>query len=212
MLIGSVKPWLVCRAVELRVVPVSRDLVAGAALAVARGFADNEIWAWMLGGEKPVRRALPRHYRAMIRHVYAPRSSAWTTPDTLGGALWFPPERLKLSLRESFWELASLMPQLATSLGRASRWQGLVDSHHPKQPHWYLNTLSVDPGAQRGGVGTALIQPGLDRADADGVGAYLETQRRANIPFYRRFGFEETEEIKLPDSPPVWLMWRPPRG
>jgi hypothetical protein len=56
-----------------------------------------------------------------------------------------------------------------------------------------------------------LMEPGVARVDADGLGAYLETQRRANIPFYRRFGFEETGEIKLPDSPPLWTMWRPPQ-
>ena len=181
-------------------------------MAVARGFADNEIWVWMLGGEKRVRRALPRHYRAMLRHVYARRGSAWTTPDTLGGAFWYPPGTFAHSAGERFWEAASLMPHALTSIGRAARWEELIHAHHPAEPHWYLNTLAVDPDAQRGGVGSALIGPGLERADADGVGAYLETQRRANIPFYRRFGFEETEEIKLPDSPPLWLMWRPARG
>jgi predicted N-acetyltransferase YhbS len=53
-----------------------------------------------------------------------------------------------------------------------------------------------------------LIEPGLQRADAEGVGCYMETRRRANIPFYRRFGFEEVGEISLPGSPPVLRMWR----
>jgi hypothetical protein len=41
---------------------------------------------------------------------------------------------------------------------------------------------------------------------------YLETQRESNIPYYRRFGFELTDEISLHDSPPLWLMWREARG
>ena len=41
--------------------------------------------------------------------------------------------------------------------------------------------------------------------------AYLETNRESNLPYYRRFGFELTEKIALPDSPPLWLMWREPR-
>jgi predicted N-acetyltransferase YhbS len=82
--------------------------------------------------------------------------------------------------------------------------------HRPRQEHWNLNTLSVSPEAQGKGIGSALIQPGLERADADGLGCFLETQRRRNIPFYRRFGFEETDEISLHDSPPLWLMWRAP--
>jgi GNAT superfamily N-acetyltransferase len=197
---------------KTRVVQVTDELVEGAAEAVARGFADNEIWIWMLGSEERVRRALPRHYRAMIRHVYVTRDGAWTTPDTLGAALWFPPRSLELSPGERFWELISLLPSVLPALGRATRWEALIGDHRPTEDHWYLNTLAVDPGAQRGGVGTALIGPGLERADADGLGVYLETQRRANIPFYRRFGFEEGDELKLPDSPPVWTMWRPARG
>ena len=61
-------------------------------------------------------------------------------------------------------------------------------------------------------MGTALIAPGLERADAEGAPVYLETQRESNIPYYRRFGFELTDQISLPDSPPLWLMWREPRG
>ena len=33
--------------------------------------------------------------------------------------------------------------------------------------------------------------------------AYLETQREANVPYYRRFGWELTGEIALDDSPPA---------
>jgi ribosomal protein S18 acetylase RimI-like enzyme len=193
-----------------RAIPVTPELVRGAARAAAEGFFDNEIWVWLVRPEWALRRMLPRHYRAMIRHVYMPRGAAWTTPDTLGAALWFPPGTLEMSRRERLAELASMTPQVIPALGRAARWEELIAKHHPKTPHWYLQTLSVAPSAQRKGVGTALIQPGLERADADGVGAYLETQRESNIPYYRRFGFELTDEISLPDSPPLWLMWREP--
>jgi predicted N-acetyltransferase YhbS len=80
---------------------------------------------------------------------------------------------------------------------------------YPREPHWRLNSLAVRTSAQRQGIGSALIEPGLRRAEADGVACYLETQRRANIPFYRRFGFEEIGEVGLPGSPPAWRMLRP---
>ena len=196
---------------SIEAVPITPGLVRPAARAVAEGFFDNEIWVWLLPREWQRRRVLPRHYRAMIRRVYLPREGAWTTADALGAALWFPPGTLELSRRERFAEIASLLPEGIDSLGRGRRWDELLGRHHPREPHWYLQTLAVAPEAQRGGVGTALIEPGLTRADADGVGAFLETQREANIPYYERFGFGLTEEISLPDSPPLWLMWREPR-
>jgi GNAT superfamily N-acetyltransferase len=195
-----------------RAVPIAPGLVPAAAQATAEGFFDNEIWVWMLRRDWQRRRLLPRHYRAMIRRVYIPRKAAWTTPDTVGASLWFPPGTLEMSTRERLAETLSLLPEGIDCFGRGARWEELIAEHHPREPHWYLQTLSVRPSAQRRGAGTALIQPGLDGADADGVGIYLETQRESNIPFYRRFGFELTDEISLHDSPPLWLMWRPPRA
>ena len=193
-----------------RPIEITPELVRGAAQAVADGFFDNEIWVWMLRRDRQRRRLLPRHYRAMIRHVYVPRGGAWTTEDTAGAALWFPPGTLEMSRRERFAELISLLPGAIDCFPRASRWEELISKHHPREPHWYLQTLAVEPASQRRGIGTALIEPGLERADADGVGSYLETQRRDNIPYYERFGFELTDEISLHDSPPLWLMWREP--
>jgi ribosomal protein S18 acetylase RimI-like enzyme len=195
-----------------QVVSVTPELRGGAALAAARGFQDNEIWVWMVPSDRLRRRLLLRYYRGMIRVVFAPRGGAWTTTDTSGAALWYPPGTKRLTGREQLAELWAMMPWALGGMRRGIRIEQLMASHRPREPHWYLNTLSVDPAAQRRGIGSALIAPGLERADSEGLGSYLETQRRANIPFYRRFGFEEIDEISLPDSPPMWLMWRPARS
>ena len=195
-----------------RAVPITPELVRPAARAIAEGFFDNEIWVWLLPRGWQRRRLLPRHYRAMIRRVYMPRSGAWTTPDAAGASLWFPPGTLRMGRGERLAEILSLLPEGADSFRRGARWERLLAEHHPREPHWYLQTLAVTPEVQRRGHGTALIKPGLARADAEGLPVYLETQRESNIPYYRRFGFELTEEISLPDSPPLWLMWRPGRA
>jgi GNAT superfamily N-acetyltransferase len=179
--------------------------------AVAAGFHDNEIWAWMLPRDWQRHRVLRRHYVSMLRRVFAPRGTAWTTTDFGGGALWMAPGRLAQSRRERRIEMLSLMPFGVTGLGRGARFEELIARHHPRVPHWYLNTLSVRPASQRKGYGSALIEPGLALADEQGMPAYLETQRESNIPFYRRFGFELTDRVQLSDSPPLWLMWREAR-
>ena len=61
------------------------------------------------------------------------------------------------------------------------RLEAELKKHHPRQPHWYLSVLSVEPECQGLGHGSALMKPGLERADAAGSGAYLETPRPSHV-------------------------------
>jgi GNAT superfamily N-acetyltransferase len=189
-------------------VRVEANLISPAAQALAEGFHDDEIWVWLLPRGWQLRRVLPRYYEALINHVFIPRGAAWTTPDAAGGALWFPPGTEALGIGEQLRTGLALLPEGAGSLIKGLRWERLIHDSLPAVPHWRLNSLAVRPSAQHSGVGTTLIEPGLQQADAEGIGCYLETQRRRNIPYYRRFGFEEIGELGLSRSPRVWQMWR----
>jgi ribosomal protein S18 acetylase RimI-like enzyme len=93
----------------------------------------------------------------------------------------------------------------------ARRWGQVFEALarvHPREPHWYLATLGVDPLAQRGGVGSALLAHWLDAVDADATPAWLETDRQANIAFYRRAGFEVARRTEVLGTS-VWCMGRP---
>ena len=54
----------------------------------------------------------------------------------------------------------------------------------------------MEPASQGLGHGSALIAPGLERADSEGVGVWLETQTEDNLPFYPRFGFELVTRVE----------------
>jgi predicted N-acetyltransferase YhbS len=56
----------------------------------------------------------------------------------------------------------------------------------------------VSPRHQRTGVGRALLNTALARADELGTDAYLETAKPENLPYYASFGFREIGETKLP--------------
>ena len=80
----------------------------------------------------------------------------------------------------------------------------------PPDASWYLGVLATDPDRQRQGLASAAIAPVLERADRDGLGAFLETGAPENLAFYARAGFEVTDEVVLPDGPTLWGLQRSP--
>lgn len=190
-------------------VALTEHLSPAAADAVAAGFDDNEIWVWMVPADRLRRRGLRTYYRRTLREIFVPLGASWVSADAMGAAAWVPPQRWRFSKREQRAELRAMLPWMVGGLGRGQRIERLMHRHHPSEPHWYLHTLAIHPEKQRRGYGSALIEPGLNRADEEELPCYLETQRESNIPFYARFGFELTGKISLEDSPPLWTMWRP---
>ncbi|HVM55639.1 MAG TPA: GNAT family N-acetyltransferase [Acidimicrobiales bacterium] len=89
----------------------------------------------------------------------------------------------------------------------------LMEAAHPHdRPHWYLNVISTLPERHGQGLGARALRAVLDRCDADGVPAYLESSNPRNMSLYRRHGFDDHgTTIDLPDGPSLYPMWRDPR-
>jgi GNAT superfamily N-acetyltransferase len=154
---------------------------------------------------------LERFFRVQINRTFLRRGEGYTTPDLKGAAFWMTPG----SGRPGFWEVLQqipLVPIVGSRLVPTMSLLTLLESHHPKQPHYYLGTIGTDPDWQGRGIGSAMLQPVLDRCDAEGVPAYLESSKERNLAFYRRHGFEVSGELSVADGPRLWLMWREPLG
>lgn len=78
--------------------------------------------------------------------------------------------------------------------------------------HWYLMALGVAPSKQGHGLGTALLQPILSRANTENLPCYLETFTERMVRFYAKHGFTVVAEERLPNAGPVfWAMVREPQ-
>jgi len=181
---------------------------------LTRAFDDDPVPRWLFRGERRRRRGLRAFFGVQLRHVYLGRGEVWTTDDLAGAALWAPPD----TARPGWGDVLHLLPVLPylVGLGRdvadAARLLAAVDAARPRQRHWYLATLGTDPGRQRTGVGSTLLHTVLDRVDAEGLPAYLESSKESNLAFYARHGFEVTGEVHAPvGGPTLWLMSRRPR-
>ncbi|MEY2477153.1 MAG: hypothetical protein QOG87_2468 [Actinomycetota bacterium] len=175
--------------------------------AMARAFEDDPVMSWLYPG-------LPRlevFFRSFELKLHLGHDSVYTTDDVAGGAIWAPPGKWRTSVGEVIRVAPALLRATGTRLLRGLGTMRAVESKHPEEPHWYLAALGTDPSKQGKGIGSALIAPILERCDTEGVPAYLESSKEANIPFYKRHGFALTGEIQLPKGPKVWPMWRDPQ-
>jgi GNAT superfamily N-acetyltransferase len=89
------------------------------------------------------------------------------------------------------------------------KWSDEVAKNRPDDAHYYLEYLGVEPGYQGKGFGSCILKHLIAKADAQGVGCYLENATPRNLPFYQRFGFQITREKEVIGIP-SWFMWRPP--
>jgi ribosomal protein S18 acetylase RimI-like enzyme len=125
-----------------------------------------------------------------------------------GAALWLPP-----NVHPDVEQLITLL--LSTGSDEAKKDGPKVfekmGSYHPKEPHWYLPLLGVDPLHHGKGLGSALLQHALAACDQDNKFAYLESSNPKNIPFYERHGFGLLGTIQVNASPPIFPMLRKPR-
>jgi len=177
---------------------------------LARAFHDDPITAWFYPDAARRMRHARRFFAIRLRQMAA-HGLIYTTPERSGAAIWAPPGQWRESLRQSLMQLP-MLPVLLPRIVRSTHAVREIERHHPVERHFYLSVVGTDPEHQGAGVGSALLGPVLRRCDETGTGAYLESSKESNLSFYARQGFALTERIEIPGGPPLWLMWRRPRG
>jgi ribosomal protein S18 acetylase RimI-like enzyme len=184
----------------------------GVAAAMARAFADDPALGFLLGPGRREER-LTRFFSAELRVVAFPHEIVWTTDGLLGGAIWAKPGHWRVPVAASVRETPDMIGVFGRRLGLALWTRLRMERLHRGKPEsYYLAAIGLDPAQQGRGIGSALMQPMLDRMDAEGVPAYLEASSTRSRALYERHGFETTGEIELPrGGPSIWPMWRHPR-
>lgn len=195
--------------------PAVRADIGPLAAVLARAFHDDPVMRWLQ--PHPGRRAagLPGFFRAITRHHHlAGAEVAVGSGGVIGAAaLWDSPGRRQQSAGGQLLMLPGLVRAFRGRLGAAWALDEEMKAAHPEEPHWYLAIIGSEPALRGGGFGAALMRSRLQRCDAEGAPAYLESSNPDNVPYYHRFGFEVTGEIRAPGGgPTLWCMWRAPRS
>lgn len=170
-------------------------------------FAADPMTRWSWPDPRTYLEAFPKFVEAFGGEAF-PKGSAHRVDGCAGVALWLPPgvepdgeamgALMQATMKgQALMEGAQIMPQMA--------------SYHPKEPHWYLPLIGIDPQHQGKGLGGALLDHALALSDRDGVPAYLESSNPRNIGLYERHGFERLGRIQNGSSPTLVPMLRKPQ-
>jgi ribosomal protein S18 acetylase RimI-like enzyme len=188
---------------------------------LARAFHDDPPNVWLFPDEEKRRRALLGNFVMATRYGLR-YGKTYTMPNAAeGAAIWLPPDdplpSMIRMMRVGFLYFVSA--PFRFGFGTFSRFMAFMDRmeklHKRDAPrrHWYLMVLGVDPPRQGQGIGGALMQPVLERADRDRLPCYVETAKEINVSFYQKHGFEVIVEDDLPGGGPrFWTMKREPIG
>jgi GNAT superfamily N-acetyltransferase len=109
----------------------------------------------------------------------------------------------------------ALLDAMDAAMTVSKKWLGL-------EPYLYLRILAIDPAYQRRGVGSLLLDGGMEIADRCGIQSYLEATK-VGRPLYARYGYEDREYMDFDvvkyaptakDDPPhqFMVMIRPAGG
>src|SRR5262245_29516331 len=143
-------------------------------------FANDPPCRWAWPDSQQYLEAFPRFARAFGGGAIE-RGTAHYVDGFAGVALWLPPGTAP--------DEASVVRLIQDTVGAARRDAMFsmfeqMDAFHPREPHWHLPLIGVDPARQRSGVGRALLQCVLNECDDQKLPAYLEATSSQNVSLY----------------------------
>jgi len=199
---------------EQKIIPISNNTYREAASLLGRAFQDNPVPVAIFQG-------LPAHER--VKRLVVGFAADLTicvkkgnpliikeNDNIVAVAIIYPPGSYPLSPIDQILMLTkTIWGDGFYGLGRWLTYLSNIEKLHPKQPHYYLEYLGVEPGNQGKGLGSALLKFLTEKADIEQMGCSLENANPRNNPLYQHFGFQTTDEIDI-IGVHNWLMWRTP--
>ena len=181
-----------------------RDLLAAAA-ALARAFQDDPLQTYVFPDPAERVARSPGHFAPLLRYGLKFGEVLTTAGSPAGAAVWLGPDAWEVTAERA---AAAGLDELPIAIGAAAAERffsvlAVVDPYHHRDvpsAHWYVMVVGVAPEARGSGVGRALLQPMIDRAEAAGQPCYLETAQPNNVSFYEHLGFRRLVETVEPQS------------
>jgi GNAT superfamily N-acetyltransferase len=188
---------------------IPEDLPSASAL-LARSYRDNPLTIAMVGADPDLRLRLNELiFGTRIAAQDPPALVARIDGSIVGVCGLDPPGGSQMSADDQRALAAELSSAGGGIAGRTAEMLAEWKRHEPKEPHWHIGPIGVEPELQGGGVGSAMVARLCAMMDKLGAIAYLETDLEANAQLYERFSFT-TVDVAPVIGVQMWFMIRYP--
>src|SRR4029077_9938575 len=177
----------------------------------AAAFTADPVFNWIArpGPRRP--QVLEQFFFWLLKTRAIPFGEVWMSGDANVCAAWLPPEAP--ASPGGFLEQMRLFPLFVRLCGfprllRGSAMADAMEKNHPHVKDYYLGYIAVARALQGMGLGGAMLEATVRRADEMAVPAYLENSNPRNARLYERAGFVARKSISPPGAPPLIAMWR----
>lgn len=178
--------------------------------ALADAFVHDPVYTWMLPRGRRLNARLRAMFTAELEQYGLPQGTVWTNAGCDGAVVALPPGASEMPKSITLTQALMWMRAFGTRLPLAIRVQRTMEARHLPEPHLYVRIIGVRTALQGQGLGSALMQPILQRADSAELPTYIEASTERSAALYERLGFRHTDVLELPEGgPPLWLMRRP---
>ena len=164
---------------------------------LARAFQTETGWSYVIPDAKLRAQRLTGMFHLFLRDEHR-KGAVYGTDGIEAVTLWRGPGNARDSMLDTARLIVPFVQKLRFSIFRGLEVADLIEKHLPKEPVWYLHYAGCDPAYQGKGYGGAAIRAGLERADQDGLPAYLETAHEHNIPLYKSYGIAIKHSGQVP--------------
>lgn len=201
---------------DVEIFRLHRNQIKEASKVLAASFFDYPMFTFYFPDIIRRERYLPWYFQNVLNTANS-FGEVFVAEGVSGVVFFLKPEHPKITIWE-YIQNGFLMTPLILGLrnfARSIECEQFVDDMREQlmggRPHIYLWGLAVDPGKTKKGIGSTLIRFVLEKADREGVPAYLETHDEKNVPYYQNHGFDLVQSAIIPKhNLQFWCLLREP--
>jgi len=190
------------RAQERDLAPLSEML--------AHAYVADPVSRWLIPGDEQWTRFARPYFAFLLRSALA-EGVLYRNEDSSAAALWRQPNPAEPGRLGKALHGLRMLSLLRARSRRGVRLAKLLEEAHPKEPHWFLQFVAVESTCRGKGLASSVLGPVLERCDAAGQVAYLESSNPGNTPIFQHWGFEVCGKIDLSPGPTILCMRRAPQ-